>query len=105
MKRRRQKTTSVKRHEAPAAARRRGPAPNIQKQLDQRTRELAEARRREPLLRPPPDAPLGRVATTKQVVHIADLRTTPSYIERNPFVVAAVELGGYWAFRCSRKMS
>jgi signal transduction histidine kinase/ActR/RegA family two-component response regulator len=168
MKRRRQKTTSVKRHEAPAAARRRGPAPNIQKQLDQRTRELAEARRqlaealeqqtatsevlraisrssgelgpvfqamlenavgvcgasfgtlylregdgfraaamhhappafaearrREPLLRPPPDAPLGRVATTKQVVHIADIRTTPSYIERNPFVVAAVELGGY----------
>jgi hypothetical protein len=29
------------------------------------------------------------------VVHIADIRTTPSYIERNPFVVAAVELGGY----------
>jgi signal transduction histidine kinase len=168
MKRRRQKTTSVKRHEARAAARRRRPAPNIQKQLDQWTRELAEARRqlaealeqqtatsevlraisrssgelepvfqamlenavgvcgasfgtlylregdgfraaamhnappafaearkREPLLRPPPDAPLGRVATTKQVVHIADIRTTPSYIERNPFVVAAVELGGY----------
>src|SRR5437016_4989800 len=45
MKRRRQKTTRVKRHEAPAAARRRGPAPNLQKQLDQRTRELAEARR------------------------------------------------------------
>jgi signal transduction histidine kinase len=168
MKRRRQKTTSVKRDEARAAARRRRPAPNIQKQLDQWTRELAEARRqladaleqqtatsevlraisrssgelepvfqamlenavgvcgasfgtlylregdgfraaamhnappaftaarkREPLLRPPPDAPLGRVATTKQVVHIADIRTTPSYIERNPFVVAAVELGGY----------
>ena len=45
MKRRRQKTTRVKHHEAPAAARRRGPAPNLQKQLDQRTRELAEARR------------------------------------------------------------
>jgi GAF domain-containing protein len=55
----------------------------------------AEARTREPLVRPPPDGPLGRVAITKQVAHIADIRTQPSYIERNPFVIAAAELAGY----------
>jgi GAF domain-containing protein len=53
-----------------------------------------EARTRE-LLRPPPDAPMGRVAATKQVVHIADIKAIPSYVERNPFVVTSVELGGY----------
>jgi hypothetical protein len=44
MKTRRQKTTRVKRREAPAAARRRGPSPNLQRVLDERTSELAEAR-------------------------------------------------------------
>ena len=53
-----------------------------------------EVRTRE-LIRPPPDATLGRVAATKQVVHIADITTIPSYLERNPFVVIPVELGGY----------
>src|SRR5215472_7834259 len=46
-------------------------------------------------LRPPPDAPLGRVAATKQIAHIADIRTNRSYVERDPFVVDAAELGGY----------
>jgi transcriptional regulator with GAF, ATPase, and Fis domain len=55
----------------------------------------AEARMGNPLLRPPPDAPLGRVAITKQVVQIADLKTIRSYVEGHPFMVAAVELGGY----------
>ena len=27
--------------------------------------------------------------------HIADIRTMPSYIARDPFAVSAVELGGY----------
>jgi GAF domain-containing protein len=54
-----------------------------------------EARRRDPLIRPWPDAPLGRVSVTKQVVHIADIKTIPSYVERNPYIVAAVDLGGY----------
>src|SRR5262249_27237641 len=49
----------------------------------------------EPLLRPPPDAPLGLVATTKQVAHIPDITTIPSYIEGNPFVAVGVELAGY----------
>jgi GAF domain-containing protein len=54
----------------------------------------AAARRRGPL-RPPPDAPLGLVAITKQVAHIADITTIPSYVEGHPFVVAGVELAGY----------
>src|SRR5215470_7855134 len=54
-----------------------------------------EARTREPLLRPPPDTPLARVAITKQVVQIADIKTIPSYIEGHPFVRAAVDLAGY----------
>jgi GAF domain-containing protein len=49
---------------------------------------------RDPLLRPPPDAPLARVAITKQVVHIADIKTIRSYIERHPFLLA-VDLAGY----------
>ena len=53
-----------------------------------------EVRTRE-LIRPPPDSTLGRVAATKQVVHIADIKTIPSYVARNPFVVTPVELGGY----------
>src|SRR5262249_3352908 len=53
-----------------------------------------EARTRNPIIRPPPYTPLGRVATTKQVSHIADMRTLPSYVSHDPFVVSAVELGG-----------
>jgi len=36
------------------------------------------ARLGDPLLRPPPDAPLGRLAITKEVVQVADIRTLPS---------------------------
>ena len=55
----------------------------------------AEARQREPIIRPPPDSVLGRVSASKQAVHITDVREVQSYIERNPYMVAAVELGGY----------
>ena len=54
-----------------------------------------EARTREPVLRPPPDTPLGRIAATKQLVQIADIKSIPSYIEDHPFVRAAVDLAGY----------
>jgi GAF domain-containing protein len=54
----------------------------------------AEARQRKPLVRPPPDSVLGRVSASKQVVQITDVREVQSYIERNPYMVAAVELGG-----------
>ena len=164
MKMRRQKTTRVKRREA--AARRRSPSPNLQQQLDQRTRErdealkhlaealeqqtatsdvlqvissspgelepvfetmlanaariceatfgnmylregeffriaaahntplaLVENRRRVPL-HPSPKSPVGRMAKIKQAVHVADLSADQTYVERDPEVVAEVELGG-----------
>ena len=47
-----------------------------------------EARKREPHLKPPPDGPLGRVAITKQVVHMADIRELQSYVDRHPVIVA-----------------
>ena len=56
---------------------------------------FVKARAHEPIVRPPADTPLGRVATTRQVSHIADMRTVPSYIAHDPFVVSAVELGVY----------
>ena len=54
----------------------------------------AEVRQRDPLVRPPSDGVLGRVSASKDVVHIADVRQAKSYIERNPFTVEAVDLGG-----------
>jgi DNA-binding FrmR family transcriptional regulator len=54
-----------------------------------------DARSRDVLLRPPPDVPLGRAAVTKQPVQVADMKTTRAYIERHPFVVAGVNLGGW----------
>jgi GAF domain-containing protein len=54
-----------------------------------------EARKHNPLVRPPPDSALGRVAITKQLAHITDIKTTRSYIERDPFLVRGVDLGGY----------
>jgi two-component system NtrC family sensor kinase len=56
---------------------------------------FVKARACDPIVRPPADTPLGRVATTRQVSHIADMRTVPSYVAHDPFVVAAVELGVY----------
>src|SRR5262249_47822474 len=55
----------------------------------------AEARQREPLVRPPPGSVLQRVSVSKQVVQVGDARETRAYIERHPYSVAAVELGGY----------
>jgi GAF domain-containing protein len=54
----------------------------------------ARRRRREPF-RPHPSAPLGHVASTKQVVQIADIRTTQAYTEGFRPIVEAVELGGF----------
>ena len=38
---------------------------------------------------------LWRAANTKQAVQIADVRSERGYVERDPFVVSAVALGGY----------
>jgi two-component system NtrC family sensor kinase len=51
-------------------------------------------RKRAPL-RPPPDSSLGMAARTKQVAHIVDSSKRASYLERDPFVIAGAELGGY----------
>src|SRR5262249_21981136 len=56
---------------------------------------FVEARKREPVIHPPPDTPLGRVASTKQVAQVPDITATRAYIEGDPFVVAAAELAGY----------
>jgi GAF domain-containing protein len=57
---------------------------------------FVEARKHHTRLQPPPDGPLGRVASTKQIVHIADIKELQSYlVERHPVIVAAVELGGF----------
>src|SRR5262245_7213828 len=57
--------------------------------------EYVNARKPELILQPPPDGPTRRVTATKQVVQIADLSKLRSYLERDPFTVAAVELGRF----------
>jgi hypothetical protein len=44
--------------------------------------------------RPGPETVVTRIATTKQLVHLADLAASRGYTERDSVVVAAVELGG-----------
>ena len=43
--------------------------------------------------RPGPETVVARIARTNQIVHIADLAASQGYTERDPVVVAAVELG------------
>ena len=47
------------------------------------------------VLHPPASTSLWRAANTKQAVQIADVRLERGYVERDPFVVSAVALGGY----------
>ena len=54
----------------------------------------AEERRREPVIYPDPDDPLRRLAITKQIVHIADLRQEKAYIKGYPPLRAVVDAGG-----------
>ena len=44
---------------------------------------------------PGPRTALGRVAETKQMVHIADVTAEPAYVEGEAIFVAAVNLGGF----------
>jgi GAF domain-containing protein len=50
--------------------------------------------RRGMAIRPDPRSSLGRVALTRQVDHIDDLRTTEPYLEGNPAVRSLADLGG-----------
>src|SRR5207248_456286 len=45
-------------------------------------------------LSPGPATGLGRVVSTRQTVHIADLRLDQGYLDRDPLRVASVELAG-----------
>jgi signal transduction histidine kinase len=55
---------------------------------------LAKSARRGSTFRPHPLTPLGRAATTKQLVQTFDYAEEPAYKERDPVAVALVELGG-----------
>ena len=44
--------------------------------------------------RPPADSAPGRLVSSKDVVHVADLRAEPTYLRRDPFSVTGVELAG-----------
>jgi GAF domain-containing protein len=54
---------------------------------------FAQARGRSSL-RPSPQTPTGRMIATKMVVHAADMRAEKAYADRDPYIVAGVELGG-----------
>ena len=54
---------------------------------------FAEARRRNPLLKPDPGTGLGRVAATKKAVQIADIRQEPAYTD-NPSRASVLDLAG-----------
>ncbi len=46
------------------------------------------------LFRPTPDVPLGRAIASRGPIEVADLATERSYLEREPWMVAGVELAG-----------
>src|SRR5262249_53629941 len=54
-----------------------------------------EQRRSGGMFRPHPDSGLGLIAAKRQVAYIPDLMQQRAYIERDPGVVANVELAGY----------
>ena len=56
--------------------------------------DFVEMRKRHPIVAPGPNHPLGRVAATKQVLHISDVRTEVGYQERDASYVAMVEMLG-----------
>ena len=55
---------------------------------------LAEARRREPVVKFAPETGLGRVVKTKEVVHVRDMSQDPAYLAGNPRADLLVDLGG-----------
>src|SRR5262245_31598003 len=54
----------------------------------------AEERQREPVIHPTAEDPLGRLARTKQIIHVADLREDAAYIRGFPPLRAVVDAGG-----------
>jgi hypothetical protein len=70
------------------------------------TPAFTELLKRTPI-HPNPKTNVGRMLATKKVVHVPDLAAQPAYIEqREPGIVAAVEIGVYGQLcmsRCSRR--
>jgi signal transduction histidine kinase len=56
--------------------------------------DFAETFSETPVIYPPPTDPLGRVALTRQVVHVENVREEPDYIAGFPPIVELAELGG-----------
>src|SRR5262245_17649646 len=54
----------------------------------------SEKRAREPTFRPGPSNALARLAATKQVQHVTDLREHQGYLERDPAAVAMTDIAG-----------
>jgi signal transduction histidine kinase len=55
---------------------------------------FAETFSRNPVIYPPPTDPLGRVALTRRLVHVADVTQEPDYLAGFPPIVELVQLGG-----------
>jgi two-component system, NtrC family, sensor kinase len=53
-----------------------------------------EMRRRDPSFHPGVKHPLARMAVTKELQHITDLKTDVSYLERDPTLIPIVDLAG-----------
>ena len=53
-----------------------------------------EERQRNPLMRPEAESGLGRLAATRQIVHIVDLRTSQAYRDGIPSTVLLVDAAG-----------
>jgi len=56
--------------------------------------EHVEWRRRRPVIYPRPELPFGRITRTRQIVHIADIRTEEAYAEGEPTFVPLADAGG-----------
>ncbi|TMJ16800.1 MAG: GAF domain-containing protein [Alphaproteobacteria bacterium] len=55
---------------------------------------FAETFSRAPVIYPPPTDPLGRVVSTSQLVHVADVTREPDYLAGFPPIVELAQLGG-----------
>jgi signal transduction histidine kinase len=67
--------------------------------LHRATPAFAEVRRQAVAVRDlHPDVPLGRLVRTKQLIHVADVKTERSYIERDPTFTTFVDVTGARSF-------
>jgi two-component system, NtrC family, sensor kinase len=56
--------------------------------------EHVEWRRLQPVICPRPELPLGRITRTRQIVHVADIRTEEAYGGGEPTFVPLADAGG-----------